>query len=70
MLLLTTTNAELTAKLARLEHLLSQQQQQFVDAAVTLPPVKQQRGGGSVRKRGKQPGAAGSYLDWTANPDD
>ena len=39
------------------------------DPGKTAPPQKQPRSGGPARKRGKQPGAPGSYLAWTEVPD-
>lgn len=67
------TNAELAAKLARLEHLLSRNSANSSmppshDPGKT-PPPQQQRRGGPARKPGKQPGAPGSHLAWTDNPD-
>ena len=35
----------------------------------TPPPGKPQRGGQGKRNPGKQPGAPGSYLAWSRNPD-
>jgi transposase len=69
-------NEELTAKLARLEHLLSRNSgnssmppSRDHDPGKTVPPQKQRGRGGPARKRGKQPGAPGSHLAWTEVPD-
>lgn len=68
-------NEQLVAQLARLEHLLSRNSANSSmppskddDPGKTPPPVKPTRGGGSKRKRGKQPGAPGANLAWTDNP--
>jgi transposase len=69
-------NEELTAKLARLEHLLSRNSgnssmppSRDHDPGKTVPPQKQRGRGGPARKRGKQPGAPGSHLARTEVPD-
>jgi hypothetical protein len=74
---LSAVNEELAAKLARLEHLLSRNSgnsssppSRDGDPGRTPPKPKKRRGGGPGRSRGKQPGAAGSNLAWTDNPDD
>jgi hypothetical protein len=76
---LTATNEEREARLARLEHLLSRNSgnssmppSRDDDPGKTPPAPKEpkRRGGGVKRKRGKQPGAPGSYLAWTENPDE
>jgi hypothetical protein len=72
----TEANAALTAKLARLEHLLSRNSgnsssppSRDDDPGKPAAPEKKQRGRtGSPRARGKQPGAPGSYLAWTHDP--
>src|SRR5271155_1824947 len=70
-------NEQLAAKLARLEHLLSRN-----SGNSSLPPSmddqpgrrapegrgRRMKGGG--RSPGKQPGAPGSHLAWSKNPDD
>jgi transposase len=68
-------NEELAARLAWVEHLLSRNSgnssmppSRDHDLGKT-PPQKQRRRGGPARKRGKQPGAPGSYLAWIENPD-
>jgi transposase len=71
-------NEALTARLARLEHLLSRNAgnsssppSRDDDPGKPAPPEKPQRGwGGPKRARGKQPGAPGSHLAWTDDPDD
>jgi transposase len=70
------TNTELAAKLARVEHLLSRNSQNSSsppsrdgDPGRTPAPEKKRRDAGSGRSRGKQPGAAGSNLGWTEEPD-
>lgn len=70
-------NEQLSAKLARLEHLLSRNSQNSSsppsrddDPGRTPPKEKRRRGGGAGRSRGKQPGAAGSNLSWTDDPDE
>jgi transposase len=68
-------NEELAAKLARVEHLLSRNSGNSSmppsrdDDPGKTPPQKQRSRGGPARKRGKQPGAPGSYLAWMENPD-
>jgi transposase len=70
-------NEVLAGKLARLEHLLSRNSRNCSappsrdeDPGKTPPPEPAKPGGGSGRKRGKQPGAAGANLAWTEDPDD
>ena len=70
-------NATLAARLAKLEHLLSRNSQNSssppsrdADPGKTPPKGTSHRGGGSGRSRGKQPGAAGSNLGWTDDPDE
>jgi transposase len=71
-------NETLAGKLARLEHLLSRNSgnsssppSKDDDLGKPAPPENKERGGGGPkRKRGKQPGAPGSHLPWTDNPDD
>lgn len=72
---LTAANATLTAKLATLEHLQSRNSRNSSmppsgdDApGKTPPPVKPKRAG-EGRKRGKQPGAPGSHLEFRGKPD-
>jgi transposase len=70
-------NETLAGKLAKLEHLLSRNSgnssnppSRDDDPGKPAPPEKKDRGqGGPKRKRGKQPGAPGSHLPWTENPD-
>jgi transposase len=72
------TNEALAGKLARLEHLLSRNSgnssnppSKDDDPGKPAPPEKNKRHkGGPQRTRGKQPGAAGTHLAWTENPDD
>lgn len=72
------TNEVLSGKLARLEHLLSRNSGNSLsppskddDPGKPAPPEKNTRDkGGPKRARGKQPGAAGTHLAWTENPDD
>src|SRR3981189_949617 len=71
---LTAANATLTAKLAKLEHLQSRNSRNSSmppsrdDApGKTPPPVKPKRAG-EGRKRGKQPGAPGSHLEFRGKP--
>jgi transposase len=72
------TNEALSGKLARLEHLLSRNSgnssnppSKDDDPGKPAPPEKNTRGkGGPKRARGKQPGAPGTHLAWTDNPDD
>lgn len=71
-------NEALAGKLARLEHLLSRNSgnsssppSKDDDPGKPAPPEKNKRDkGGPTRARGKQPGAAGTHLPWTENPDD
>ena len=70
-------NEALAAKLARLEHLLSRNSgnssnppSQDDDPGKPPPPDKQRGRGGPKRARGKQPGAPGSHLAWTDDPDE
>lgn len=71
-------NAELRARLDRLERLLSRNSGNSSmppstdDLPGKTPPAdKPATGGGATkRKRGKQPGAPGSYLAWRDEPDD
>jgi transposase len=71
-------NEALGARLARLEHLLSRNSgnsssppSKDDDPGKPAPPEKKQRGrGGPKRSRGKQPGAPGSHLPWTDDPDE
>jgi transposase len=70
-------NEVLADKLARLEHLLSRNSKNSSsppskddDPGKTPPQVSKRRGGGPVRSRGKQPGAAGANLAWTESPDE
>lgn len=72
---LTAANATLTAKLAKLEHLRSRNSRNSSmppsgdDApGKTPPPVKPKRAG-EGRKRGKQPGAPGSHLEFRGKAD-
>lgn len=69
-------NEALAGKLARLEHLLSRNSgnssmppSKDDDPGKPAPPEPKRRGGGK-RSRGKQPGAPGSHLAFTDNPDD
>jgi transposase len=70
-------NEALAARLARLEHLLSRNSgnsssppSRDDDPGKPAPPDKQRGRGGPARARGKQPGAPGSHLAWTDDPDD
>jgi transposase len=71
-------NEALAVKLATLEHLLSRNSgnssmppSKDDDPGKSAPPEKKERGkGGPKRARGKQPGAPGSHLAWTDDPDD
>jgi transposase len=72
-------NEALSGKLARLEHLLSRNSgnswsppSRDDDPGKPAPPEKKDKPGKGTpkRARGKQPGAAGSHLPWTENPDD
>ena len=73
---LTEQNAQLAARLARVEYLLSRNSGNSSsppskdDEPGRTPPKPKQSGGGSGRERGKQPGAAGSNLAWRDAPDD
>ena len=72
------TNEALAGKLAWLEHLLSRNSgnssnpaSKDDDPGKPAPPEKNKRHkGGPQRARGKQPGATGTHLAWTENPDD
>jgi transposase len=70
-------NETLSGKLARLEHLLSRNSgnssnppSKDDDPGKPAPPDKQRGRGGSKRSRGKQPGASGTHLAWTENPNE
>ncbi|MCA1703923.1 MAG: IS66 family transposase [Actinobacteria bacterium] len=70
-------NEALAAKLARLEHLLSRNSgnsssppSKDDDPGKTPPPERKRGRGGPVRSKGKQPGAPGSHLAWTEDPDE
>jgi transposase len=71
-------NEALTGRLAKLEHLLSRNSgnsssppSRDDDPGKPAPPEKNKRGrGGPKRSRGKQPGAPGSHLAWTENPNE
>jgi transposase len=72
-------NEALAGKLAKLEHLLSRNSgnsssppSKDDDPGRTPPPENTDKpgNGGPKRARGKQPGAPGSHLPWTENPDD
>jgi transposase len=71
-------NEVLAGKLARLEHLLSRNSgnsssppSKDDDPGKSAPPEKNTRDqGGPKRARGKQPGAPGTHLAWTENPDE
>jgi transposase len=71
-------NEALSGKLARLEHLLSRNSgnssnppSKDDDPGKPAPPEKNTRGrGGPKRSRGKHPGAPGTHLAWTENPND
>jgi transposase len=70
-------NDVLAGKLAKLEHLLSRNSgnssnppSRDNDPGKPAPPERTTRGrGGPKRSRGKQPGAPGSHLTWTDDPD-
>ncbi|MGH3847144.1 MAG: IS66 family transposase [Pseudonocardiaceae bacterium] len=70
-------NEDLAAKLARLEHLLSRNSgnssnppSKDNDPGKPAPPERRKRDrGGPERSRGKQPGAPGSHLAWTDDPE-
>jgi hypothetical protein len=67
---------QLVARLARVEYLLSRNSGNSSsppskdDDPGRTPPKPKQPGGGAGRKKGKQPGAAGSNLAWRDTPDD
>jgi transposase len=68
--------AELEERLARLERAASRNSGNSSlppsmddQPGRTPPPGKPQRGRGGMRKPGKQPGAPGSHLAWSADPD-
>jgi transposase len=71
-------NEALAGKLARLEHLLSRNSgnsssppSKDDDPGKPTPPENNKRASsGPKRPRGKQPGAPGTHLAWTENPDD
>ena len=72
-------NEVLSGKLVRLEHLLSPNSgnssnpsSRDGDLGKPAPPEKKDKLGKGMpkRARGKQPGAVGSHLPWTENPDD
>src|SRR3954451_18040753 len=70
-------NEALSGKLARLEHLLSRNSgnsssppSRDDDPGKPAPPQKRRGQGGPKRSRGKQPGAPGSHLAWTDDPDE
>jgi transposase len=69
-------NEALAGRLARLEHLLSRNSgnssnppSKDDDPGKPAPPDKQRGRGGPKRARGKQPGAPGSHLAWTNDPE-
>ncbi len=69
-------NDALTARLARLEHLLSRNSgnssnppSKDDDPGKPAQPDKARGRGGPKRPRGKQPGAPGTHLAWTDDPD-
>jgi transposase len=70
-------NEALSGKLAKLEHLLSRNSgnssnppSKDDDPGKPAPPDKQRGRGAPKRARGKQPGAPGTHLAWTDDPDD
>src|SRR3954467_1425277 len=70
-------NEALAARLARLGHLLSRNSgnssnppSKDDDPGKPAPPDKQRGRGGPQRSRGKQPGAPGTHLAWTDDPDE
>ena len=73
---LAAANEDLAARLARLEHLLSRNSTNSSmppskdDDPGKPAPVKPKRRRGSGRTKGKQPGAPGTYLAWTDDPDE
>src|SRR6476620_7855619 len=69
-------NEALADRLARLEHLLSRNSgnssnppSKDDDPGKPAPPDKQRGRGGLQRSRGKQPGAPGTHLAWTDDPE-
>jgi transposase len=69
-------NEQLAAKLARVEHLVSRNSGNSSmppsadDLPGRKPPQEKPRCGAGKRNPGKQPGAPGSHLAWSSNPDD
>src|SRR5215212_12027428 len=70
-------NEALADKLARLEHLLSRNSgnsssppSRDDDPGKPAAPEKKRGRTGPARSRGKQPGAPGSHLAWTDDPDE
>jgi hypothetical protein len=70
-------NEALSGKLARLEHLLSRNSgnsssppSRDDDPGKPAPPQKRRGRSEPQRKRGKQPGAPGSHLAWTDDPNE
>src|SRR3954465_483613 len=70
-------NEALADRLARVEHLLSRNSgnssnppSKDDDPGKPAPPDKQRGRGGPQRSRGKQPGAPGTHLAWTDDPDE
>lgn len=67
-------NAELARRLARLERLISRNSGNSSmppsadDLPGRKPPADKPRRGARKRKPGKQPGAPGSHLAWSADP--
>ena len=70
-----TANADLSARLARLERLASRNSgnssfpPSMDDQPGRTPPARPARDKKTKRKPGKQPGAPGSHLAWSGNPD-
>jgi len=68
--------AEQAGLIARLERLISRNSGNSSmppssdDRPGRKPPQPRQRQGGTKRRPGKQPGAAGAYLPWNDHPDD
>jgi transposase len=69
-------NETLAGRLAKLEHLLSRNSgnsssppSRDGDPGKPVPPEKRRGRGGPQRARGKQPGAPGTHLAWTDDPD-
>ena len=69
-------NETLAGRLAKLEHLLSRNSRNSSsppsrdgDPGKPVPPEKRRGLGGPARARGKQPGAPGTHLAWTDDPD-